>query len=189
MTASFDMTGTEEIAVLRLVSTRLDDAALVYMLSGSLAMSYYAEPRMTRDIDIVIELNVADADRVTTLFEDQFHCDIDVIRAAVRRQTMFNLIHTELVVKVDFIIRRDAPYRRTEIGRRRRVRLAGFETWIVAPEDLILSKLVWAKPSRSELQMTDARNLVATVEKLDWSYMERWSVELQVVDLLSEVRT
>lgn len=188
MTAPSDMTGPEGIAVLRLVSARLDDAALVYMLSGSLAMSYYAEPRMTRDIDIVVELDVADADRVTALFEDQFHCDIDVRRDAIRRQAMFNLIHTELVVKVDLIVRRDSPYRRTEIGRRRRVQLSDFETWIVAPEDLILSKLVWAKPGRSELQMTDARNLAATVEKLDWSYLERWSVELEVGDLLSEVR-
>lgn len=182
------MNESEEIEVLRLVSGRLDEAGLGYMISGSVAMSYYAEPRMTRDIDIVVELGLADAERIARLFSDRFYCDADVIRDAVRRRAMFNLIHTELVVKVDFIVRQDSPYRRTEFERRRRVQLAGFEIWIVSAEDLLLSKLAWAKPSRSEFQLTDVRNLTNAVADLDWPYVERWAAELDVADLLAEVR-
>lgn len=183
------MTDSEELAVLRLVSNRLDEAAVAYMVSGSVAMSYYAEPRMTRDIDIVVELGAAGAERMAALFSDQFYCDVDVIRDAVRRRTMFNLIHTQLVVKVDFIVRQDSPYRRTEFERRRRAQLAGFQIWIVSPEDLVLSKLVWAKPSHSELQLADVRNLVTTIPTLDWPYIERWAAELDVLELLTEVRS
>jgi hypothetical protein len=32
------------------------------MLTGSMAMNYYAQPRMTRDIDIVVELTPQDRD-------------------------------------------------------------------------------------------------------------------------------
>jgi hypothetical protein len=158
------------------------------MVSGSVATSYYAQPRMTRDIDVVVALEPADADRVATLFADEFYCDVEVIRDAARQRAMFNLIHTELVVKVDFIVRKDSAYRRTEFKRRRRVRIAGFETWIVSAEDLVLSKLVWAKPSRSELQLGDVRNLIVSVTDLDWPYLERWAADLDVLELLEEVR-
>ena len=39
--------------------------------------------------------------------------------------------------------------------------LAGIELWIVSPEDLILSKLDWARDTRSELQLRDVRHLLA----------------------------
>ena len=47
------MTVPEEIQVLKDVAGRLDRAGIPYMLSGSMAMHFYAAPRMTRDIDLV----------------------------------------------------------------------------------------------------------------------------------------
>ena len=40
-----------EIDVLRDVSRKFEQAGIAYMLTGSTAMNYYAEPRMTRDLD------------------------------------------------------------------------------------------------------------------------------------------
>jgi hypothetical protein len=45
-----------EIDILRDVSARLDALSLHYMLTGSMAMNYYAVPRMPGDINIVITL-------------------------------------------------------------------------------------------------------------------------------------
>lgn len=178
-----------EFDVLTLVAARLDAAGIPYMVSGSTAMNYYAQPRMTRDIDIVVELSATDADRMYALFSADFLCEIDAVRHAIRRRGMFNIIHTEAVVKVDFIVRKDTPYRETEFGRRRRVTVGEATLWIVAPEDLLLSKLHWAKDSRSELQLRDARNLLACVPGMDGSYLEQWAAELGVSDLLDEVRS
>jgi len=50
--------------VLKLVATRLDAASIAYMVSGSMAMNFYAQPRMTRGLDIAVELTPADADRI-----------------------------------------------------------------------------------------------------------------------------
>ena len=63
----------------------------------------------------------------------------------------FNMIHNALVVKVDCVVRKDSEYRREEFARRRPVNIAGQQVYIVALEDLILSKLDWAKESRSQL--------------------------------------
>jgi Nucleotidyltransferase of unknown function (DUF6036) len=180
---------SDELEVLKLVTTRLEGAGIAYMVSGSMAMNYYAQPRMTRDIDLVVDLLPADADRIVRLFSADFYCDPDTVRDAIARRFMFNLIHSTLAVKVDFIVRKATPYRKAEFLRRREAVVAGFHLWLVSPEDLILSKLVWAKDSHSELQLNDVKNLIASAASLDWPYVERWASELTVVTLLAEVRT
>ena len=63
----------EQGAVLKQISYHLEQAGIPYMLSGSTAMNYYAQPRMTRDIDLVVEIQAADTARlVAQLGED---CD------------------------------------------------------------------------------------------------------------------
>jgi hypothetical protein len=101
----------DELDILKLVAARLGEAGIPYMVSGSMAMNYYAQPRMTRDVDIVIELGAADVERVAALFIPDFLCEVEAVRDAVRRRGMFNIIHGESVVKVDFIVRKDVPFR------------------------------------------------------------------------------
>jgi hypothetical protein len=179
----------DELAVLALVAERLDAAGLSYMVSGSVAMNYYAQPRMTRDIDIVVALEPAHASQIQSLFEADFICEASAICEAIARRGMFNLIHKEWVIKVDIIVRKDTPYRREELARRRRVRLRSLELSVVSPEDLVLSKLDWARESRSELQLRDVRNLLTSVPDLDGSYLDLWAAELGVTELLAEART
>ena len=48
---------TDELGVLDTISKRLEAAGLPFMVTGSMALAYYATPRMTRDIDIVVTLS------------------------------------------------------------------------------------------------------------------------------------
>lgn len=98
---------------------------------------------------------------------------------------MFNLLHIESSVKVDIVIRTDEPFRRGEFARRARVTLSGSETWIVSKEDLILSKLVWARDAESELQRRDVRNLLSP--GADMAYLRAWAPRLGVADLLEQL--
>jgi hypothetical protein len=179
---------SDQLAVMKLVAARLEAAGIPYMVSGSTAMNYYAQPRMTRDVDVVVELSPDDVDRFTELFAGDFYCDTDAVRAAAKDRSLFNLFHLGLVIKVDFVVRKDTPYRREEFARRNGVVIDDAKIHLVTPEDLVLSKLDWAKESRSETQLEDVRNLIAFVTDLDWSYIERWAAHLTVVDLLREVR-
>jgi hypothetical protein len=151
--------------------------------------SFYGRPRMTRDVDIVVELSPHDAPRLVALFGEDFACAEEERREAIRRRSLFNLIHFERVVKVDFVVRKESEYQRTEFQRRRRMPLDGRQLWVVAPEDLVLSKLEWAQSRHSELQLRDVRNLLESVAELDWSYVEWWARELGVEELLQEVRS
>ena len=174
-----------ELDIVRDVSARLEGAGIGYMLTGSMAMNYYAQPRMTRDIDVVVELRPADAARVVQLFSPDYYVSREAVDSSITRQSLFNLIHHESVIKVDCIVRKQSEFRLAEFNRRQRIKIEDFETWIVSKEDLILSKLFWAKDSRSELQLRDVKNLVAT--GCDRAYIQRWTEELGVTSLWHEV--
>ena len=173
-----------ELEVLKDVSARFAQAGIEYMLTGSMAMNYYAEPRMTRDIDMVVALGPGDARRLRALFEPDYYVPGHDLESALATAGMFNLVHLESVVKVDIIVRKNEPYRQAEFARRVSIDLPGFRTWIVSKEDLILSKLAWAGDSRSQMQLRDVRNLLTTGADLD--YLRRWAAELGTADLLEE---
>ncbi len=179
---------TEELEVLRIVTGRLEAAGIPYMVTGSVAASYYAVPRMTRDIDLVVELSAGDADRFRALFEGEFYLDRDAVEAAIAGRGVFNLIHQAHVVKVDCIVRKDSEYRQTEFARRRRGSIEGHGLALVAPEDLIISKLDWMRESRSEVQLADVRNLVRSVPDLDRQYLTHWTERLGLGALYREAR-
>jgi hypothetical protein len=171
-----------ELEVLRDAVVRLERAGVFYMLTGSIVLSYYAQPRMTRDIDIVVEFSGRDAKSVAALFAPDYYVAEEDVGRAISTRGMFNVLHLDKVVKLDFIVRKDTPYRLHEFGRRQRARMPGFEAWIVSREDLILSKLAWAKDSGSEMQLRDVQALLAG--GADRAYLERWAGELSVAESL-----
>jgi hypothetical protein len=173
-----------EIDIVRDISHRFEQAGIPYMLTGSMAMNYYAQPRMTRDIDVVIEISPDDVSRVVSRYRPDYYVSEESIRESVMHESIFNLIHQDSVIKVDCIVRKRSEYRRAEFERRQKISILDFTTFIVSKEDLIISKLFWAKDSHSEIQLRDVKNLLAT--GYDTEYLERWTRELGLVNLLKE---
>ena len=178
----------EELEILKVVCQRLDKTGIHYMITGSIAANFYAVPRMTRDVDIVIEIRKEDTPRIIEAFKDDFYVDQDSVVEAIERRSMFNIIHNESVFKVDFIIRKESAYRELEFQRRRRVEVEGVSLWVVTPEDLILSKLFWAKDSLAELQLGDVRNLLSNLKDLDKGYLEKWVRDLGLEAIYAKVK-
>jgi hypothetical protein len=179
---------SDEIQVLRTVVARLESAAIEYMLTGSVAMAWYAQPRQTRDIDLVVELPESKVDLIVKAFSPDFYLDPETVRVEVRRRGMFNMIEETLVMKVDMILRRPDAHGTVAFKRRRQIELvAGFSLYIISPEDLILAKLRWAAEGESELQLRDVRNLVGAVEDLDRAYLGEWVSQLGFDSLLEKV--
>lgn len=123
------------------------------MLTGSLAMAVYAEPRMTRDIDLLVECEGRTPEDLVELFHDVCYISEDAVREALAAGGIFNIIHLEGVSKADFVVRRPKEYRRTAFARRRFMDIGGREIPVVAPEDLIgtrhgLYRALGAAPGR-----------------------------------------
>lgn len=177
-----------EIKILKSVVKRLESARIPYMITGSIAANFYTTPRMTRDIDIVIEVEEKDAETLFSLFSSDFYVDKNAIRNAIHNKQIFNIIHSAEIVKVDFIIRKDTNYRSLEFKNRRSIVFEGQKIFIASPEDLILSKLFWARESLSEMQIRDVKNLFETIRDLDKDYIEKWVRELELNEVYNEVK-
>jgi len=178
----------EQLEFVKLIASRLDSVGIPYMMTGSMAMAIYSVPRMTRDIDLVVEVKPVDVDKIVSLFSEDCYIDRDSVRQAVDEHSMFNIIHNEWVVKADFIIRKNEDYRREEFARRQKVVIEDITIFVVSAEDLILSKLVWGKKSQSDLQLRDVRQMISTVSELDWKYMKKWAVVLGIDALLKKAK-
>ena len=178
----------EEIEVLKIVTKRLNKANIPYMISGSIAANYYTVPRMTRDIDIVIELKRDDIDKFVRLFEGDFYVNREMITNEVCCEGMFNLIHNRYVFKIDFIIKKSSAYQQAAFHRRKQVLIQKSPMWFISPEDLIISKLLWAKDSFSEMQIKDVGNLIKTVDNLDLKYIDNWIQKLHLESLYKEAK-
>jgi hypothetical protein len=172
----------DEIQVLKDAADRLERAGIPYMLSGSMAMHFYAMPRMTRDLDLVIALEAEKVPEFVRSFADSYYLEEESIRSGIRTMTPFNLIHQTAIVKIDFIPRKKSAYRLMEFSRRLRKRVEDFEVWVVAAEDLILSKLEWSQASRSAVQESDIRSMLQAQPGLDRDYILGWAEKLGILE-------
>ena len=178
---------SEELELLREVGNKLDNLQIDYMITGSIAANYYSIPRMTRDIDIVIELHQKDVPNLFKAFASDYYIDEISVGDAVKESSIFNIIHNTRQIKIDFICKKSTVYRKVEFERRIKVELDDFSIWLVSAEDLVLSKLDWAKESRSEMQIKDVLNLIRSSPEMDKAYLRHWASQLGISDLLEEV--
>lgn len=172
--------------VLKDCTARFEKLGVRYMLSGSMAMAAYAMMRMTNDIDIVMELEYRNAQRFIDEFERDYYVPHGRVRDSVERKKMFNIVHQETVVKVDCVIAKDDPFQKSSFGRRRQLLFSGIDLWVISKEDLIVSKLNWAKDTKSEMQMRDVASIIRN--GYDEDYVQTWVEKLGLSDILEETR-
>jgi predicted nucleotidyltransferase component of viral defense system len=173
-----------QLDIVRDISARLDTADIGYMLTGSMAMNCYIPPRVPRNIDFVIALRAEDAEVMVRLFSPDYDISREAVDSAIAQQSFFNFNHRKSRIKVNCIICQQIKYHLTEYNRRQRVKFENFKTWIVSKEDLIISKLHWARKSLSQRHLRDVTNLAAT--GCDTVYIERWTRALGIFKLWEE---
>ncbi len=152
---------------------------IAYMLSGSVAMSIYSLPRFTRDFDFIVHLQLKDVKGLIDYFKEGYYCDEDAVKEAIITKSMFNIIDFASNYKADFIILKNEPYRLTEFERKRKVNFFDMQINLVAPEDLIISKIAWIQKVQSDIQKEDIKILL-TMNDIDMSYITDWVTALKL---------
>jgi hypothetical protein len=167
----------EQHALLKTVVERLEKCKIPYMVAGSVAANSYMPARTTNDIDIVIQLREADIDKLIEAFEDDFYINPrEAILDSIKRYYPFNAISLSTAAKVDFVPTKPDLFDQTEFKRRRIVTVQGEKYWYITPEDYIISKLRTYVTTKSERQLRDLKNVLATQQgKLDLAYMLSWA--------------
>lgn len=169
---------------------RLDAARIPYLLTGSFAASAHGFLRTTYDFDLVLD---PDADTLRAFLDrlppDEYYVDREVALDALRRRAMFNVIDRTTQWKFDLIVSRRDDLALSQFDRRDRAVIADVPVWVSSAEDVIVSKLVWARRAGgSERQLQDVAGVVAVQgPALDRAYVESWAKRLGVEDLWQRV--
>lgn len=175
--------GTE--AAIRRVLKALESAGVPYMFTGSFASSFHGAPRTTQDVDIVIAPTLGSLQRLLSEFpEDRYYVSREAALQAYGAESLFNVIDMESGWKIDFIVRKSRPFSVEEFERRREAELLGTTLYIASAEDVILSKLEWAKMAGSDRQIADVVGILRTQgTDVEVEYVKRW---VAVLGLQSE---
>jgi hypothetical protein len=175
--------------LLRSTVNTLEELALPYCITGSFASNYYGIPRLTHDLDIIIVMNENEIENVFKVFSKSGYVDKEAIREALRQKDMFNVIYSQVGLKIDFWVRRESPFDIEMFGRRKKVEIAeNLDAFIACPEDVILSKLLWAEKAHSERQIEDAKGVYEVQEEnLDMDYLKAWAEKLNLSSDLEQL--
>jgi hypothetical protein len=171
------------------VLNALDTARIPFMVVGSLASNVHGIPRSTRDADVVIEVRPGALDALAGALPGSLR---------LRSQSSFETVTGTLrhLVEVSgepfvcelFVLGND-PHDQQRFDRRQQVQMFGRPVYIATAEDMIVTKLRWARDAGRSKDRDDVRNIVAVRGRaLDWAYVERWASEHGTLALLEAIR-
>jgi hypothetical protein len=177
----------EQRLALQKVAAALDAVGVRYMVTGSVAASFYGEVRSTIDIDVVVDVTRAEDSRlIARVLAEDFDVDEDSARSALEAREPFNVIDRESLTKVDLIRRQRGADAEDVFRRRRQFDVDGQPVQVIAPEDLIVAKLLWAAESHSERQLGDVHRLLR--QEIDQGIVAERARRLGLTGLLEEAR-
>jgi hypothetical protein len=163
----------------------LNRLGLRYMVSGSIAATYYGEPRVTHDIDIVLVLKGEGIEAFAAAFPlDDFYCPpIDIIRIEQRREERghFNLIHHATGFKADLYLAKRDLLHQWGLDHVKFISLGEARIPLAPPEYVIVRKLQFYREGKAEKHLRDvSRMLTSLGEEWDRRTLLRWVEQLAV---------
>ena len=181
----------EQSELMRLVIQSLETIGIPYMITGSQASAYYGEPRFTRDIDIVADINLGQVEDFIIHFpSNEFYCDKEMIEAEIERRGQFNIIHTASGLKIDIILTQTTPFSQTEFARRNRSAVfADQDAFFASAEDVIIKKMEYYKEGGSEKHLRDVAGILKiSGEIVDKNYIAEWARQLGLTELWDAIQ-
>lgn len=172
--------------LLKLVAV-LDQFRIRFHLTGGITSVVYGEPRMTQDLDLVLDrdqvLGVQDG-FLDALSDAGFHFSEELARRAIDGRQMFQLIDVDQVIKLDLYVRCLIP---GELDRSVRTELfPGIKLPVVSRTDAALSKLVWIHHG-SHRSRRDLRRILASASREESRVVRRKAEEMGLAGVLDEV--
>lgn len=161
-----------------LFAAPLNAAGVSYMVTGATAAILYGAPRLTNDLDLVVELTIKQIDGLLGMFrEAEFYTPpSDVIAVECRRSNRghFNVIHHDTGYKADVYIAGADPLHAWGLAQRRPQQFDAGVLWLAPPEYVIVRKLEYHREGGSSKHTQDIRAILATSgAELDYAFLDR----------------
>jgi hypothetical protein len=176
----FRSTLTKLVGVLRGIGIR-------FHLTGGITAVAYGEPRLTQDLDVVIdaEATIRNRDKlIAALVEAGFYLEEQTARAAIDGRRMFQILDVDEALKLDLYPERSIP---GELDRSVTAEvLPGLALPIAARTDAALSKVIWAAKG-SHKSRTDVRRILERATTDETATVRRMAAERNLLQLLDEI--
>jgi len=165
----------------------IESVGIQYAIMGGVAARAWGLPRPTYDADIAV---LVDGPALAGLLEALDDAGFDV--PAEHRGGLLDTIGTFHKAKVTqfadghvwstdlFLV--EGPFLRSALDRARVARIGGRDVRVMAPEDIILLKLIAAR--RKDL--ADIEEILLACASIDVGYLRSWASALRVADRLAE---
>jgi hypothetical protein len=133
---------------------RLNTLGVAYMVSGSVAVIIYGEPRLTHDMDLIVVLDREHIARLPEVFPPaEFYCppaEVIAVEVAREQRGHFNIIHHETGFKADVFLSGRDPLHAWGLARARQLEMEGQVLVVAPPEYVIVRKLEYYREGGSE---------------------------------------
>ena len=143
---------------------RLEQAGIRYVITGSVAVIVYGDPRMTHDIDLVVEMQRSQVKKLIEAFpEDQFYCPpVEALAVECARSTRghFNIIHHATGFKADIYPVGNDHLLAWAINNAKLFDFGGMQIRVAPPEYVIVKKLEYYKEGHSHKHISDIRGVL-----------------------------
>ncbi len=154
----------------------LNRTGIRYMITGSVACVVYGEPRLTHDVDLVLEVSAGAAvKKILEAFPlDEFYCppfESLMIEAKRPLRGHFNLIHHETGLKADIYTVGQDPLHHWAMANRKSFQISGEQVWLAPPEYVILRKLQFYREGGSDKHLQDISGILEMLPEelnLEW---------------------
>jgi len=149
----------------------LEQLQLPYMVAGGFAAIFYGEPRLTVDVDIVVDINTTHIKPLINAFSfPNYYLSEEAMRDAIRRRFPFNIIQSATAAKVDLIPLPDDIFSRVAFSRRQKkvFNQEGAEAYFISAEDIVLAKLFAFAQTGSDKHLRDVKGILIT----QWGHLD-----------------
>lgn len=180
------MTADEAVVA---VLAALDAAGIPYMIVGSLASNFHGIPRSTLDADFVVELGPNSLQRLGAALPAGLTVSPQGAFEAVTGTLRYLVEMAGSSFVCELFVRSDDAHDRERFSRREHVGVLDRVAFVATAEDMIVTKLRWAREAHRAKDREDIRNILAVrASDLDWTYLRRWALEHGTATLLDEIR-
>lgn len=165
--------------------SRLNSLGVRYMVTGSVATIIYGEPRLTHDIDLVIELSAVGINDFISAFPfEEFYCppaEIVLLEMNRRQRGHFNLIHHMTGFKADIYMCGQEKLHRWALENRKNIDIFEKNCWVAPIEYVILRKLEYYREGQSEKHLQDIAGMLAlSNDQIDFNFLEKKIQEMRL---------
>jgi len=158
-----------------------------FHLTGGITAVAYGEPRMTQDLDLVIDYDAALHNResfLSALTRAGFHLELTTARKALDGKVMFQVLDIEQALKLDLYPEFAIP---GELDRSVMAEvLPGVTLPIASRSDAALSKLIWAVKG-SHKSRRDLRQIWRNASPEESATVRRMATSMGLVDQLDRI--